>query len=75
MRRGRSGETGDSGPDFYQPILVALLLTRFFAAALASNGFLNAFLFAGLQVEGVPLDLLDCVFLLNLALEAPKGVL
>jgi len=54
--------------------LVALLLARL-TAARASNGFLYAFLFAWLQVEGVSLNLLDNVILLDFAREAPKGIL
>lgn len=39
--------------------------------ALASESFLGAAFLSGLQVEGVPLDLFDYVFLLNFALETP----
>ena len=52
-----------------------LLFTCLFTAAFARQSFLHALLFARLQVEGVSFDLLDYVFLLNLALEAPKSVL
>ena len=51
-----------------------LPLILFFACllscALASQSSLYTLFFAGLQVEGVALDLLDNVFLLHLALEA-----
>lgn len=67
------GRMGTAAPNFRS--LVALFLARFIAAALASNGFLYAFLFARLQVERVTLNLPDRIFLLNLELEAPKGVL
>ena len=43
-----------------------------FAIPLASQSFLGAALFAGLQVEGVTLDLFDNIFLLNFALKATK---
>lgn len=62
-----------SGPDFIAK-LVALLLARLLPAALACNGFFHAFLFARLEVEGVPLNLLDYVLLLDLTFEAPQGV-
>ncbi len=43
------------------------------AIALAGEGFLRAPLFAGFQVERVPFDFLNDVFLLNLALKAAEG--
>ena len=52
-----------------------LFLTGFFAAAFASERFFDALLFAGLQVKGVPLNLLDDVFLLHLALKTPQCIL
>ena len=52
-----------------------LLFASLFPAALARKRFFYALLFAGLQIKGVTLDLLDDVFLLNLALEAAQGVL
>jgi hypothetical protein len=64
----------DSGPGFLSVCLVALLLARLLTATLARDGFLDAFLFARFQVEGVPLNLLDNIFLLDLALEAPECV-
>ena len=52
-----------------------LFLTDLLAIPLACQGFLDALLLAGLQVEGVALDFLDDVFLLHLALEAAKSIL
>src|SRR5512144_3234305 len=56
------------------PALVALA-AQLLAAAFAGQGLLGPALVAGLQVEAVLLDVLDDVFLLNLALEAAEGVL
>lgn len=52
-----------------------LFLANLLAIPLACQGFLDALLLAGLQVEGVALDFLDDVFLLHLALEAAKSIL
>ena len=52
-----------------------LFFARFLTSSLASESGLHALFLAGLQVEGVALDLLDNVFLLHLALETTKGVL
>ena len=52
-----------------------LLFASLFAATLARERFFYALLFAWLQVKGVTLDLLDDVFLLNLALKAAQRVL
>jgi hypothetical protein len=49
---------------------LVLFFPRFFASPLARESGLNTLFLAGLQVEGVALDLLDNVFLLHLALEA-----
>jgi len=51
-----------------------LLFTSFFAATLPCQCLFYALFLAGLQVVGVPFDLLDDVFLLHLALKAPEGV-
>ena len=51
-------------------IALILFLARFLSGALACERGLDTLLFAGLQVEGVTLNLLDNVFLLYLALEA-----
>ena len=64
-RKGPPRGDRDSGPDICH-CLVALLL--------ASDGFLDAFLFARLQIEGMQLNFPDNVLLLNLALEAPQGI-
>ena len=51
-----------------------MFFTRFLSAAFARQCFFHALLLARLQVEGVPLDLLDDVFLLHLALEATQCI-
>jgi hypothetical protein len=43
-----------------------------FAQAFASQSLFDPLLFARLQVEGMLFDVLDDVFLLNFALEAPE---
>ena len=45
------------------------------ADTLASQSFLDSPLLARFQVEGVPLNFLDNILLLNLALKAPQRVL
>jgi len=57
------------------PLLLVLFLARFFTGSLASQRGFNPLFFAGLQVEGVTLDLLDDVFLLHLAFKATKSIL
>jgi hypothetical protein len=52
-----------------------LFFARFLTSAFASERGLNTLFFAGLQVKGVALNLLDDVFLLHLALEAAQSVL
>ena len=59
-----------SGPHFS-----ILFFACFFAAALASQCFLNSLSLAGLQVKRVTLYFLDDVLGLYLPLEPPKGVL
>ena len=49
---------------------LVLFFPRFFASTLARESGLDTLFLAGLQVEGVALNLLDNVFLLHLALEA-----
>jgi hypothetical protein len=56
-----------SGPVY----VLFLLFPCFFPATFARQGFFHTLLLAGLQIKGVPLDLLNDVFLLHLALEAP----
>ena len=55
--------------------MLVLLLTRFFPTTFARQSFLRSLLFAGLQVKGVALDLLDNVFLLYLALKTAERIL
>jgi hypothetical protein len=62
---------GRSGPSL--PLI--LFFACLFSGALTSERSFYTLFFAGLQVEGVALDLLDNVFLLHLAFEAAKGVL
>jgi hypothetical protein len=45
---------------------------HFFAKPLASQRLFDPLLFARLQVEGMLFDVLDDIFLLNFALEAPE---
>ena len=51
-----------------------LFLASLLASPFASERCFYALLFAGLQVKGVALDLLDNVFLLHFALEAAQSV-
>ena len=53
---------------------LVLLLANLLAIAFACKGFLDAALFAWLQIEGVTLDLFDDVLGLHLALEAAQGI-
>ena len=52
-----------------------LFFACLFSGALARERGLHTLFFAGLQVEGVSLNLLDDVFLLHLALEAAQSIL
>src|SRR5207237_2145619 len=54
---------------------LVLLFASFLPAALPRQRFFHTLLFAGLQVKGVTLDLLDDVFLLHLALKTPQCIL
>jgi len=45
------------------------------AATFSGQSLLEAFPFAGLQIKGMFLDILDDVFLLNLPFEPTKGAL
>jgi len=47
---------------------LVLLFSSFLPASFTRQRFFHALLFAGLQIKGVTLDLLDDVFLLHLAL-------
>jgi hypothetical protein len=54
--------------------LLFLLFPCFFPAALTRQRFFYTLFFAGLQIKGVPFDLLDNVFLLHLPLKAAKCI-
>jgi hypothetical protein len=54
---------------------LVLLFASFFPAALARQRFFYALLFSGLEIKGVPFDLLDDVFLLHFALETTQCIL
>jgi len=51
-------------------IALILFFARFLSGTLARESGLDTLFFAGLQVEGVTLNLFDNVFLLHLAFEA-----
>ncbi len=73
QQSGGPVEQSRSGTERPFPALI-LFFTCFLACPFASKCSLDTLLFAGLQVKGVPLDLLDNVFLLHLAFEAAQGV-
>ena len=56
-------------------VCLILLFANFLASALASQRRLHAFLFTGLQVKRMAVDLFDDIFLLHFALEAAQSVL
>ena len=60
---------GEGGPKS-----LVLLFASFLPAALARQRFFHTLLFAGLQVKGVTLNLLDDVFLLHFALETAQCI-
>ena len=65
------GQIEQSRPGKERPFLASVLFfARFLTGALTSQRCLDTLFFAGLQVKGVALNLLDNVFLLHLALEA-----
>jgi hypothetical protein len=74
--RDGGGQIEQSRPG-KERLFAALILffARFLASSLASKSRLDTLFLAGLQVEGVALDLLDNVFLLHLALETAQSVL
>jgi hypothetical protein len=76
VEQSRSGKSGSFllNPHCSYASLI-LLFARFLASSLASESRLYTLLFAGLQVKGVSLDLLDNVFLLHLPLEAAQSIL
>ena len=53
---------------------LVLFFASFFAIPLASERLFHTALFTGLQVEGVTLDFLDDVLLLNLTLEPAQRI-
>jgi hypothetical protein len=65
LSRAAPGRSGS----FFDRSLV-LFLASLFAGPLTSQRGFHTLFFAGLQVKGVTLDLLDNVFLLHLAFEA-----
>ena len=74
-KRGTAGKKNGSPPHGSDPSVVSiLLLTRFFATSFTCKRFLDSLLFAGLQVKGVALNLLNDVFLLHLALKSSQRV-
>ena len=74
--RDGGGQIEQSRPGKERPFAaLVLFFARFLASSLASERSLDTLFLAGLQVEGVALDLLDNVFLLHLALEAAQSVL
>ena len=54
--------------------LLILFFSSFFPTAFACERFLDTLFFAGLQVKGVALNLLDDVFLLHLTLKTSQRV-
>ncbi len=64
-----SGRPGEG-----RPLKLVLFLTRFFTATFTCKRFLHTLLFTWFQVEGMTLDLLDDVFLLNFAFETPQSI-
>jgi hypothetical protein len=67
-------EQSRPGTERLIPALI-LFLACLLAGPLAGQRSLYTLLFAGLQVEGVALNLLDNVFLLHLALKAAQSIL
>jgi hypothetical protein len=63
------GRSESNGPRFLFRLFTSLL-----PAALARQSFFHTLLLAGFQIKGVPLDLLDNIFLLHLTLKAPECV-
>jgi hypothetical protein len=69
----RSVRTG--GPFSFANVMLFDIARALLAVALARQRFLGTALFARLQIERVALDLLDYIFLLDLALEAAQRTL
>src|SRR5512133_2942175 len=72
---GRAWGATVAAPQYRRGRGLLALATQLLPAPLAGQGLLRPALVSGLQVEAVLLDVLDDVFLLDLALEAPEGVL
>ena len=66
---------GNGPPHQVAHLALVLFFACFFPAALARQCFFDALFLARLQVKGVPLDLLDDVFLLHFALKATQRIL
>ena len=70
------GQIEQGRPGKERPLAALILFFAcFLASPLARESCFDSLFFAGLQVEGVALDLLDNVFLLHLALEPAQSVL
>jgi hypothetical protein len=68
---GRPFTASDFSLNAYFKNSSILLFANLFASTLTRQCGLYAFFLAGLQIEGVALNLLDDVFLLHLAFETP----
>ncbi len=55
-------------------LLLHRLSPDFFPASLTRQRLLGAFFFSGFQIEGVFLDFLDDVFLLDFSFETPQRI-
>lgn len=70
------GQIERSRPGKERPVpALILFLACLFAGSLTSQRSLYTLFFAGLQVKGVALNLLNDVFLLHLALKAAQSIL
>jgi hypothetical protein len=56
------------------PAMIAARESYWTTCALPGQRLLNTLLFPGLQVKGVAFDILDNIFLLDLALETPQRI-
>jgi hypothetical protein len=69
------GQTEQGRPGMGRPFdALVLFLARLFAGAFAGQCSLHALLFAGLQVKGVTLDLLNDVFLLHFSFKPAQCI-
>ena len=73
----RAGFQNNKGQAWGSPLVIASVLFGFagalFPVALTRQGFLSALLFTWFQVEGMPLDFLNDVLLLDFAFETPQS--